>query len=519
MPVCAGPVDNDCRSATTDPGAHCIDHGDDGSFCGIACGGQDYCPNGYACEDATTAQGQAVRQCVPTDAQCECTPYAVELALQTECSVTNDAGACGGFRRCTDAGLTDCDAGVPTVEICDGIDNDCDGVSDGPESGDCVTYYPDLDNDTFGIGGGECMCWDPGAGFSDKNGDCNDVNGGIKPSADEVCNFADDDCDGETDEEGALGCTSYFPDVDGDGFGGVLGESCTCGAPSNDFILVGGDCNDDLKTVNPEVSEVCDGVDNDCDGLTDEQNAKGCQVYYVDGDEDGYGKDSQFKCLCEPEGDYQTNKGGDCNDNDAVVHPFAVEVCNQLDDDCDGIADQNGTPGCIVLLKDDDEDGFGVTGDSKCFCQAQFPYTALKDGDCDDESAKAFPGGIEVCDTFDNDCNGETDEAGGSEDCQQFWVDNDKDTFGSGDPLCLCKPTPLHKATNGGDCNDNDPTSYPGAQETCAPADENCNGQFNEPGAFGCITFHKDVDGDGYGVAESLCTCGDQPPYTASQQG
>lgn len=514
---CGG--DSDCRSATTDPGAHCIDHGDEGSFCGVACGTNEYCLDGYSCAEVTSTGGQVVKQCVPDSGQCGCTPYATELALQTTCSVTNEFGSCGGIRRCEAGGLTGCNADVPALEVCDGVDNDCDGLSDGPTSTDCVTYFSDADNDKYGIGFGECMCWDPGAGFSEQGGDCNDVNGGINPGVQEVCNFADDDCDGSTDEEGALGCTSYFPDADLDGYGGILGESCTCGAPGNDFILVGGDCDDTTKKVSPDAKEICDGIDNDCDGLTDEQNAKGCSVYYVDTDGDGYGKNGQFKCLCAPEGEFTSDKGGDCKDGDADVHPFAVEICNQLDDDCDGVADQDGTPGCIVLFKDADEDGFGVDGDSKCFCQPQVPYTASMGGDCDDESKKALPGGIEVCDNLDNDCNGQTDEAWGTTDCQNYWVDKDKDTFGAGEPECLCVPSATHVATNGADCNDNDPTAYPGAQETCAPADENCNGQVNEPGAFGCINFHKDEDQDGYGIAESLCVCGDTPPYTASQAG
>ncbi len=196
-----------------------------------------------------------------------------------------------------------------------------------------------------------------------------------------------------------------------------------------------------------------------------------------------------------------------------------MEVCNGEDDDCDGEADQDGTSGCALLYADVDGDGFGNPEDSKCYCAPQGPYTVADNTDCDDLASVAFPGNEEVCDGFDNDCNGVVDDAPPEADCIDFYVDGDKDGFGAGEPACLCVADDTYTVTQPGDCNDADPTAYPGGQETCAPADENCNGQVNEAGALGCVSFFEDVDGDGWGVGSAQCVCTDDPVFNATQTG
>ena len=510
-------ADPDCQSPTAAPGARCVNTGDAGSFCATDCSDQS-CPPGHSCTGVALDGGTEVQVCAPDSGDCACSGLATSLKLSTVCGWTNESGVCAGTRTCEASGLSACDAAEPAVEVCDGEDNDCDGAVDGPSSADCVTWFGDTDGDGYGIGVGECLCESPGDGFSTDGGDCNDLDTGVSPGVDEICNFVDDDCDSDVDEDGALGCTSYFPDEDGDGFGGVALEQCTCGVPVDGYILKGGDCDDTTVEIGPGAKEVCDGVDNDCDGDTDEENAKGCTVYYLDKDGDGYGQTVQLKCLCEPDEAYSTPKGGDCNDTDDAVHPLAVEICNDLDDDCDGEADQDGTVGCGVFYKDGDEDTFGDPDDAKCFCTPKYPYTVQNAEDCDDGSALAIPGGTEVCDGIDNDCDGGIDN-GVLAGCTEYYFDGDEDGFGTGSAECLCAPDGLLKATVGGDCNDADPTAYPGGQETCAPADENCNGQVNESGALGCTVFHKDEDNDGWGVDENKCTCGDVAPYTASKAG
>ena len=110
----------------------CLDYGEEGNFCGGACEQDDDCPWGFSCTDAATVDGVELTQCVADAGTCPCTDRSVALGLWTPCKVTNDTGSCSGKRVCTEAGLSDCDATVPTLEECNGLDDDCDGDTDEP---------------------------------------------------------------------------------------------------------------------------------------------------------------------------------------------------------------------------------------------------------------------------------------------------------------------------------------------------------------------------------------------------
>ena len=112
-------------------GGKCVVYGPDvGAFCGAGCDDDKPCPAGYACLEAQTTERQTSNQCVLAQGECTCSEYAVAKERQTGCAVTNEFGTCTGWRTCANDGLSSCSANSPTEEICDGIDNNCDGTPD-----------------------------------------------------------------------------------------------------------------------------------------------------------------------------------------------------------------------------------------------------------------------------------------------------------------------------------------------------------------------------------------------------
>ncbi len=173
-------------------------------------------------------------------------------------------------------------------------------------------------------------------------------------------------------------------DADGDGHAAVA-----CG---------GDDCDDGRADVSPDVLEVCDGEgrDEDCDPST---------LAGADGDGDGDGAVRTACCNAQPGGGLRC--GEDCADGEAAIRPGAMEICNRLDDDCDGRVDEEGaTP----FYADADRDGYGdaarvvATG-----CRAPAGTTADAT-DCDDGDASVSPGAREICDGDDETCDARSDE-------------------------------------------------------------------------------------------------------------
>ncbi|MDP2307524.1 MAG: MopE-related protein [Pseudomonadota bacterium] len=221
-----------------------------------------------------------------------------------------------GYTSCA----TDCDdgnAGVHpgAVEVCDGLDGDCDGVIDeqttcydddgdgaSEDAGDCndgdagvsptaaEIYGNGIDDDCDGVIDHGTTDAD-GDGYAAEGGDCDTADATIYPGAPELADGADNDCDGIVDE----GTVDY--DDDGDG----ITESA-------------GDCDDTDAGVTPRARETADGIDNDCNGVVDEG------TNYGDDDGDGF-----------------TEAGGDCDDADASVNPGAHDIRGDgLDTNCDG---------------------------------------------------------------------------------------------------------------------------------------------------------------------------------------
>ncbi len=154
---------------------------------------------------------------------------------------------------------------ISSMEICNGLDDDCDEQVD--EDFTFQDYYLDNDGDGFGAGTAVNNCQPPDSNYVLQSGDCDDTNPAINPNAIEICDDLDNDCDGQVDED--LTLQEYYLDADGDDFGAGTAIS-DCQPPNSNYVLQSGDCDDTNPAINPDAMEVVDGVDNDCNGLIDD---------------------------------------------------------------------------------------------------------------------------------------------------------------------------------------------------------------------------------------------------------
>ena len=382
--------------------------------------------------------------CDDTDA--DVSPAETEVAydgLDNDCDGSDLTDLDGdGYDSTLVSGGSDCDDGDSDVhpsgtETADGVDDDCDGtVDEGTDwydddgdgwteaGGDCddssatthsgVTETCDgEDDDCDGIIDEGTDCFDDdGDGYSEADGDCNDGDGDVDPSVTEVDgNGIDDDCDGIVDDgtfdDDSDGYTSWAGDcndldasvypgapetpdgLDNDCDGEVDEDTSTHDDDGDGYSESGGDCDDADADVSPATEEGptdetgSNGVDDDCDGLTDEGGTG------TDDDGDGLSEDA-----------------GDCDDANTDVSPSSDEdTSNGVDDDCDGETDEGA----------DDLDGDGYTTEA---------------GDCDDFNGWVGPSTVEMCDGIDNNCDSRVDE-----DCEEIAGDT-----GTGEkkPACGC---------------------------------------------------------------------------------
>lgn len=201
----------------------------------------------------------------------------------------------------------------------------------------------------FGIGSQGSSCPDAdNDGYLACEGDCDDDNANINPAATEVCNGIDDDCDGLIDDAdpSVTDQPTWYADIDNDGYGNSASSLLACARPEG-YVDNSDDCNDNDANIHPNAAEVCNGFDDNCDGVID-NDASGQSTWYADADNDGYGNPSLSVQACTQPSGYVVN-ADDCNDAKGQIHPGANEVCNGVDDDCDGQVDE----GCATVSIDD----------------------------------------------------------------------------------------------------------------------------------------------------------------------
>ncbi len=462
-------TDSDCGSDPCVPLAATKE-----SLCGVACGAGGSCPSGFVCQSF-----KAGEVCVPQLGTCTCT--AEVLSQNWGCSTQSPLGKCVGTQTCGENGWSQCSAPVPSPELCDGLDNDCNGQAD--------DKYASLGSDC-GVGvcaGGKFQC------SADKKGVVCSTE--VKKPAKDLCNNGlDDNCDGKTDE----GCPPKDTDQDGTpdltDCGPYLAQvrpgadepccallasgatpvavdveagskacdwncdgkviACSSSDKDKDGFATPADCNDADATIHPKAADKCsDGIDQDCNSSD--------PVCTPINDQDGDGYTADY----------------DCEDSTNKQSPGNKEICNAIDDDCDGIID-DGNPG-----------GGAACGASVGACKAgTLVCTGVGIGKavtvtCVDASL----GETEVCNGKDDNCDGQTDETflaqGLGSACDSA---DDSDMCANGVKVCQVDGLSLTCGVE---------KTYD-IQEACkAPGqgnnvDENCNGQTDE------TCYGSDLDGD-----------------------
>lgn len=229
------------------------------------------------------------------------------------------------------------------VEVCDLLDNDCNGIIDDATGINVPIWYEDKDGDGFGnifVARKYCPFNVPEGFVQSNSDDCDDTNPNINPEEIEICDGLDNDCNEGVDDR-PQDAINWYLDADGDGFG-VEDESVEVCEQPNGYVSDTGDCNDSNPSINPDAIDLCDGLDNDCDGEIDNDSVL-ADEYFYDLDGDGYGGASLELSNCSELEDGVVFIGGDCDDSDETIYPYSTNgiedpVLNSIVDiNCDGI--------------------------------------------------------------------------------------------------------------------------------------------------------------------------------------
>jgi hypothetical protein len=434
------------------------------------------------------------------------------------CSEENDYGTCEGTQVCSGTEGYMCDAKIPAEEICDGEDNDCDGdvdegFSDTDKDGQADCVDDDCDNDGILNDDDNCVCTaNPDQKDTDGNnfGDAcdDDWDGDGVPNEEDNCPTIINPDQTNTDKDMMNGDQDGdLCDLDDDGDGDLDDVDC---APKN-------------PAINSNAVELCDNVDNNCnavidEGFTDSDNDKLADCVDPDDDNDG----DLDECA---EG--EVNCKVDCAPTDPTINSQADEVCDGLDNNCDGNVDEgfddtdedeiadcvdadmdndgvdNEDDNCKLVVNadqanhdddalgdacdtDDDNDGV-LDDDDNCKDEPNKEQTDLDkdglgnacdgdkdgdtvneaDGDCNDLDADVFPDSDEFCDGKDNNCNTKVDEG---------FTDTDNDGLAD----CVDDNDDNDVDLDDVDCAPTDALIHSEAEELCDGIDNNCNSAIDE---------------------------------------
>jgi hypothetical protein len=366
----------------------------------------------------------------------------------------------------------------------DGVteETDCDDSNSSVYPGNAETPYNGVDDDCDEATADDDLDAD-GYGRAE---DCDDADALVNPGAVESCNGTDDDCNGQIDDSiGDL----WYPDVDGDGFGdAALGVQSCEGAEG--YVADATDCDDRDALVNPDGTEVCNEVDDDCDGAVDEEVER---TWYADADGDGEGDAATTTSACSAPAGF-VEDALDCDDGDAAVSPNATEVCNEVDDDCDGAVDEDDAADARTWYADGDGDGYGDGDVSSASCTQ--PSGAVSNSqDCDDSDPALNPDTLWYGDA-DGDgygnaalsvaqCEQPSGFVSDDQDCDDgdaalnpdtvWFEDGDGDGYGDSATTTAQCAQPSGYVSDATDCDDDASDVNPGEDEQCDDVDHDCD--------------------------------------------
>ena len=502
----------DCAGTTGSEDA-CVSYGEGGNFCGGACdsslGEGKECPWGFACQTATTVDGIELEQCVAETGLCPCTKTAVELGLFTHCQLSNEFGACQGKRVCTEEGLSDCDALEPAGEVCNALDDNCNGLVDEVDLVEGTPVCDDgndctLDTCQGGEGcqyeqldGGECLDGDACTiGDHCEAGDC--VGQPISCDDGDVC--TDDLCDG------LGGCAAEYnsaPCDDQDPC--TVNDTCDQGECTG--FAVDCDCNVDTDCLPLEDGDLCNGT-LVCDTTklpflcqTDPETVAACPAPEAGPDAiclQPACDPSTGECSLVPD-----HEGFACEDGDlctigdkcvaGVCEPGVALNCNDgngcTDDSCDSLV------GCVQTDNVDPcEDGNVCTTGDTCaegVCVSGDPLV------CDDANVC---NGEESCDVATGCKPGQPLQCGDADPCNGVEVCDPLDGCVANDPVTCDDGNPcngLEVCAPGFGC-------LPGEPVVCEDDGDVCTDTYCDPDS-GCVTVLNSAPCDD----NDICTTGD----------